>query len=107
MEAWDARRLDFVAPQLLYLESSSSPREVELRPRGHRRRRDGAAKLGIETPDPELERIADWTDLGLTAYDAAHVAVAEAAGTPLTDDDQIVELAPEVVVALAAFEPPA
>lgn len=108
MDAWEFRRLDLVAPQLLYLEVLNV---------GARKWGFGHAamlviataleKLGIEVADPDLGRIADWTELGLTAYDAAYVAVAEAAEIPLvTDDGHIVALAPDVAVPLAAFEPP-
>jgi predicted nucleic acid-binding protein len=52
--------------------------------------------------EPELSRVAYWTARGLTAYDAAYVAVAEANKAPLvTDDDRIVAVADEVATALA------
>jgi predicted nucleic acid-binding protein len=58
--------------------------------------------LGFEFEDPELARVASWTARGLTAYDAAYVALAEARGTPLiTDDDLIVSLAGDHARALA------
>lgn len=51
-------------------------------------------ELGFEQIEPDLVRVARWTARGLTAYDSAYVAVAEAVGAPLiTDDDLIVELA--------------
>lgn len=46
--------------------------------------------LGFELVEPELARVARWTARGLTAYDAAYVAVAEAAGIPLVTDDDLV-----------------
>ncbi len=59
-------------------------------------------ELGFEFENPELARVASWTARGLTAYDAAYVALAEARMTPLvTDDDLIVSLASEVATALA------
>ena len=59
-------------------------------------------ELGFEFEDPELARVASWTAQGLTAYDAAYVALAEARATPLiTDDDLIVSLAGDVATALA------
>lgn len=58
--------------------------------------------LGFELIEPELARVAHWTARGLTAYDAAYVAVAEASGARLiTDDDLIVATAGEVATALA------
>lgn len=59
-------------------------------------------ELGFELIEPELARVAYWTARGLTAYDAAYVAVAEANKAPLvTDDDRIVAVADEVATALA------
>jgi predicted nucleic acid-binding protein len=53
--------------------------------------------LGFELVEPELARVARWTARGLTAYDAAYVAVAEAAGVPLvTDDDLVLEVAARI-----------
>ncbi|MHB8469867.1 MAG: PIN domain-containing protein [Gaiellaceae bacterium] len=61
--------------------------------------------LGFELIEPELARVAHWTARGLTAYDAAYVAVAEADGTRLvTDDDRIVTVAGEIATALADIE---
>jgi predicted nucleic acid-binding protein len=58
--------------------------------------------LGFELLEPELARVAYWTARGLTAYDAAYVAVAEAHATRLiTDDDLIVATAGDVATALA------
>jgi predicted nucleic acid-binding protein len=51
-------------------------------------------QLGFELVEPELARVARWTARGLSAYDAAYVAVAEAAGVALvTDDDLVLEVA--------------
>jgi predicted nucleic acid-binding protein len=50
--------------------------------------------------EPSLAAIGRWVSRGLTAYDAAYVAGAEAAGAPLvTDNAAIVDAAP------AATEP--
>jgi len=60
-------------------------------------------ELGFERIEPDVVRVARWTAHGLTAYDGAYVAVAEATGTPLiTDDDLIVEIAENIAQALAA-----
>ncbi len=62
-------------------------------------------ELGFELIEPELGRVAYWTARGLTAYDAAYVAVAETDGTSLvTDDDLIVAVAGEIATALADAE---
>jgi predicted nucleic acid-binding protein len=61
--------------------------------------------LGFELTEPEIVRVAHWTARGLTAYDAAYVAVAEAVGTRLvTDDDLIVEIADEIARPLAQIQ---
>ena len=59
-------------------------------------------ELGFEQARPEIERVARWTARGLTAYDGAYVAVAEALGIRLvTDDELIVEIAGETAQPLA------
>ena len=59
--------------------------------------------LGFELVEPELESVAHWSAAGLTSYDAAYVTVAEGAGVQLvTDDSQIVGIAPDIAIALAA-----
>jgi predicted nucleic acid-binding protein len=46
--------------------------------------------FGFDVIEPDLARVAYWTARGLTAYDAAYVAVAEAQETLLVTDDQLV-----------------
>lgn len=61
--------------------------------------------LAFEFIEPEIARVAYWTARGLTAYDAAYVAVAQTAGTRLvTDDDLIVTVAGEIATALVHAE---
>jgi predicted nucleic acid-binding protein len=58
--------------------------------------------LGFELLEPPLERIAGWIARGLTAYDAAYVAAAEAAGTTLvSDDDLVLDVAGRIAQPLA------
>jgi predicted nucleic acid-binding protein len=58
--------------------------------------------LGFELLEPPLESVARWIARGLTAYDAAYLAVAEAASVELvTDDHRIVSLAPGIARSLA------
>jgi predicted nucleic acid-binding protein len=58
----------------------------------------GALKdLLFEVAEPELARVAAWVFRGLTAYDAAYVALAEERAVPLvTDDETIVKVAGEI-----------
>lgn len=59
------------------------------------------AEVGITYADPEPRDVARWTALGLTAYDAAYVALAETEAVRLvTDDDRILAVAPAVAVSL-------
>jgi predicted nucleic acid-binding protein len=62
-------------------------------------------ELGFEIVEPQLARVAYWAARGLTAYDAAYVALAEARRTPLvTDDDLILAVAGEIATALGDTE---
>ena len=59
--------------------------------------------LGFELLEPPLETVARWIARGLTAYDAAYLAVAEAASVELvTDDVRVLSLAPGIARPLAA-----
>ncbi|HSS34422.1 MAG TPA: type II toxin-antitoxin system VapC family toxin [Solirubrobacterales bacterium] len=59
-------------------------------------------QLGFEIVQPGLPRLASWAAGGLTAYDAAYVTVAEEAGVDLiTDDAGILQVAPEIAIALS------
>jgi predicted nucleic acid-binding protein len=61
-------------------------------------------RLGFELVDPELGRVAAWTARDLTAYDAAYVAVAEAAAVKLvTDDALILRVAAELTDPLSGY----
>ena len=59
-------------------------------------------QLGFEQTEPDVVRVAGWVARGLTAYDGAYVAVAEALEPPLiTDDHLIVDIAKEIAHPLA------
>jgi predicted nucleic acid-binding protein len=58
-------------------------------------------ELGIEYTEPDVRGVGRWTAGGLTAYDAAYVALAEQEAIRLvTDDDLILELAPGIATSL-------
>jgi len=60
--------------------------------------------LNLQWVEPELDRVATWTGRGLTAYDAAYVAVAEAGGLHLiTADLTILATAPSIARPLATW----
>lgn len=59
-------------------------------------------QLAFDTVEVELAAVAAWTARGLTAYDAAYVALAETLGLPLiTDDGLILRIAGEVATPLS------
>lgn len=101
-ERFEAGELHVLAPPLLWLEI------VNVAARSWRweaKELDDLAGelpgLGFEMVEPNLESIARWCGVGLTAYDAGYVAVAEETGSTLvTDDAQILAAAPELAVGL-------
>jgi predicted nucleic acid-binding protein len=63
--------------------------------------------LLFEVAEPELQSIASWVARGLTAYDAAYVALAEERSQPLVTDDQtIVAIAGDVAQPLVGGSTP-
>lgn len=57
--------------------------------------------LGIQFTEPDLRLVGMWTARGLTAYDAAYVALAEQEAIRLvTDDDLILAVAPGLATPL-------
>jgi predicted nucleic acid-binding protein len=95
---YEAGRLSVAVPALLFLEvlnvagrrwSWEEDALVDLA--------DAVDDLLFELGEPELKSVASWVARGLTAYDAAYVAVAEERGVDLvTDDDVILTVAGEV-----------
>jgi predicted nucleic acid-binding protein len=101
--AFEEGRLRVIAPRLVMLELLNAAA------RGWRWTgeqladfADGLGRLRFEFIDPSLADIARWAGQGLSAYDAAFVAVAETAGVELvTADRRIAHLAPEIACSLA------
>jgi len=97
-DVYQAGRLAVVVPALFFLEL--------LNVAGRRWGWDEVAlgelagaldDLLFEVAEPELSRVAAWVARGLTAYDAAYVALAEERAVPLvTDDEAIVKVAGEI-----------
>jgi predicted nucleic acid-binding protein len=106
---YQAGRLSVVVPALLFLEL--------LNVAGRRWRWDEEAllefaealgDLSFEVGEPELQLVASWVARGLTAYDAAYVALAEERDLALvTDDETIIELAREISRPLVGESPSA
>ena len=59
-------------------------------------------ELGFEFVEPDLRSVARLTAAGLTAYDAAYVAIAEDHELQfVTDDERLAAAVPHVAIALA------
>lgn len=100
---FEAGRLVLAAPALLPLElinvlgRRAQWPEQELRAAAAR-----LDRLGLQIIDTDLVVVAGWVARGLSAYDAAYVAVAEQIGVPLvTADARILDVAGPPAVALA------
>ncbi len=99
---FEAGELTVFAPPLLFLEIINvAARRWHW---SHESLFELAAQLeqaAFELQEPDLPAVAKWVGRGLTAYDAAYVALAEALGIPLvTDDDLIVEVARRIAAPL-------
>ena len=103
LESCEQGTLALVAPELIYLEVlNTAARKWLLEEPALQALSQALVELEIDTRAVDLERVGAWSALGLTAYDAAYVAVAEAERLPLcTDDADIVRLAPGIAVPLA------
>jgi predicted nucleic acid-binding protein len=104
---YEAGRLFVAVPALLFLEL--------LNVAGRRWRWDEDAllelaealdDLAFDVGEPGLHSVASWVARGLTAYDAAYVALAEERGLALvTDDETMVALAGEITRPLVGDSP--
>lgn len=101
--AFEEGRLRVTAPRFLTLEV------LNVVGRTWRRDADELAAtaamldgLRFDLVEPQLADVARWTARGLSSYDAAYVAVAEAAGIALvTDDAEVLDVAPDIARPLA------
>ncbi|MHB1583004.1 MAG: type II toxin-antitoxin system VapC family toxin [Acidimicrobiales bacterium] len=99
---YQAGRLSVVVPSLLFLELLNvAGRRWRWEPEAVAELAEALGDLSFEVSEPELASVASWISRGLTAYDAAYVALAERRELALvTDDDVIIELAPGISRAL-------
>jgi predicted nucleic acid-binding protein len=106
---FEAGDLRIVAPTLLWLEIVNvAARRWGWSEAKLERLARSLSTLGFDLIEPDLAAVARWAARGLTAYDAAYVAVAEQAGAMLiTDDDQMLRIAPQLTTALGEAAPPA
>jgi predicted nucleic acid-binding protein len=101
--AYEAGELLVFAPPLLHLEILNvAGRRWRLGEEALVALAVALEELGFELMEPPLERVAHWIARGLTAYDAAYAAVAEAAAVKLVSDDALIlALARDVAEPLA------
>jgi predicted nucleic acid-binding protein len=93
---FEAGRLFAFAPPLLFLEMLNiAGRRWRLPAPALHDLASTLPKLGFQLVEPDLRIVARLLSDGLTAYDAAYLAVAEQLGARLiTDDREILDLAP-------------
>ena len=101
----EAEQAQIVAPELLLLEVlniaarkwhfSEGALDVLAR---------SLADMNIDVRPVDMRRVAAWSSLGLSAYDAAYIAVAEELQLPfLTDDDHVSTIATDIALPLATY----
>jgi predicted nucleic acid-binding protein len=106
---YEAGRLSVVVPALLFLELLNvAGRRWRWAEEALLELAEALGDLSFEVGEPELQLVASWVARGLTAYDAAYVALAEERDVALvTDDETILELAPEISRELVGGPPSA
>lgn len=103
---FEAGELSVLVPALLWLEVLNvAARRLRWTREQLERLAARLGAIGFLVVEPELARVARWAAEGLTAYDAAYLAVAEQTGAQLiTDDAELSRRAPVLAVALGALE---
>jgi len=90
-DEYEAGRLSVTVPSLLFLELMNvAGRRWGWGEAALLELAEAVDDLLFEVAEPELQLVASWVARGLTAYDAAHVALAEERGQPLVTDDQTI-----------------
>ncbi len=99
---YQAGGISVVVPSLLFLELLNvAGRRWRWEAEAVAELAEALGELSFEVSEPELPSVALWVSRGLTAYDAAYVALAERRELALvTDDDAIIKLAPGISRAL-------
>lgn len=88
---YQAGRLVVVVPPLLFLELLNvAGRRWGWDESALQDLADALKDLLFEVAVPDLASVAKWVARGLTAYDAAYVALAEERGTSLVSDDRTI-----------------
>lgn len=100
-----AGRVSVLVPSLLFLEVlNAAARRWSWEGAAVRQLSIELTNLAFDVGEPRLETVAAWTSRGLTAYDAAYVALAEGIGARLvSDDERVTSVAGEIVLPLEAY----
>jgi predicted nucleic acid-binding protein len=95
---YEAGHLSVIAPDLLFLEIlNAAGRRWRWSEEALLELASALEDLSFEVGEPELQLVGSWVARGLTACDAAYVALAEERDLVLvTDDDDILRLAPDL-----------
>jgi predicted nucleic acid-binding protein len=95
---FESGELSVVAPTLINLEILNlAGRRWGWGPDALEELAEALDDLSLDLVEPDLTTVAKWVAAGLTAYDAAYVALAEAAAIPLiTSDETILSVASRI-----------
>lgn len=106
-EDYAVGRLSVTVPSLLFLELlNAAARRWSWDAPAVRQLAADLTGLAFGVSEPALDPVAEWTSRGLTAYDAAYVALAEGLGARLvTDDERVIEVAGGIALPLASYRP--
>jgi len=99
---FESGELEVIAPALIHLEILNvAGRSWRWDAASLEELGEGLDDLLFELIEADLSAVARWIAAGLTAYDAAYVAVAEAAAVPfITNDRTILGIAPRIAQSL-------
>lgn len=100
-----AGRLSISVPSLLFLELlNAAARRWSWDAHAVRQLAIDLTRLAFDVDDPAIDRVAEWTTRGLSAYDAAYVALADGLGVRLiSDDERVLEVATGIARPLAEY----
>lgn len=104
-EDYAAGRLSVAVPSLLFLELlNAAARRWSWDGAAVRRLAADLTGLTFGVSEPAIDAVAEWTARGLTAYDAAYVALADGLGVRLvTDDELVTSIAAGIALPLASY----
>lgn len=104
-EDYTAGRLSISVPSLLFLELlNAAARRWSWDAIALRQLAGDLTRFAFSVTEPAVDRVAEWTARGLTAYDAAYVALADGVGACLiSDDERVLEVAAQIGLPLREY----